>query len=352
MQMKFMAVVALGALVAACGGGADKSGGQAAGGRAIRVVGSSTVYPFTTAVAEQFVRKNPNFAPPIVESTGTGAGMKLFCAGIGSQHPDIEDASRRMKASEAELCQKNGVKTIVEIKVGVDGLAFAAAKKSPLTGLTTEDLYKALAANPYGKPQTAKTWKDVNPALPAIAISVYGPPPTSGTRDSLNELVLEAGCKKNPEMKALKETDEDKYKELCTKIREDGMFVEAGENDNLIVQKIEANPNSVGAFGYSFLEENTDKVKGLAIDGVVPTGQTITDLSYPASRPLFIYVKGEHLNVVPGLKEFVAEYTRESTFGPDGYLARRGLIASPTAEREQMRAIAEGMTPLDVSALK
>ena len=327
----------------------NAAGGEAGGASRdqIRAVGSSTVYPFTTAVAEQFARKNAGFKAPIVESTGTGAGMKLFCAGVGAQYPDIEDASRRIKKSEIADCQKNGVKEIVEIQIGIDGIALAESKSGPAMQLTQADIYKALAAEPYGKPQTAKTWKDVNPALPATPIKVFGPPPTSGTRDAFAELILDKGCNTDPAMEALKKSDSDKHKAICTKIREDGAYVESGENDNLIVQKLEANPDTVGIFGYSFLEENADKLRGIAIKGVVPTYDTIASYEYPGARPLYIYVKSAHLTAIPGLKQFVAEYA--GAWGPDGYLKRRGLIAAPDAVRAASLDIATKLTPFDAA---
>jgi phosphate transport system substrate-binding protein len=336
--------------LAACG--SNTSGGSGTGGSRdqIRAVGSSTVYPFTTAVAEQFGRKNPNFKSPIVESTGTGAGMKLFCGGVGSQYPDVANASRQIKKSELEACQKAGVKDIVEIQIGIDGIMMAESKAGPEMKLTPEQIYKALAKTPYGKPQTAQTWKDVDPSLPAIKIVVYGPPPTSGTRDAFAELILDKGCNADEATKALKKTDEDKYKAICTAIREDGAYVEAGENDNLIVQKLGANPDAVGIFGYSFLEENADKIRGIPLSGIAPTYDTIADYSYPGARPLFIYVKAAHLKVIPGLKEFVAEYA--GAWGKGGYLARRGLIAAPDDVQAKNAEIAKNMTLLDPATVK
>ena len=334
----------------ACQSETENSGGGGSARDQIRAVGSSTVYPFTTVVAEQFARKNAKFKAPIVESTGTGAGMKLFCAGVGTQHPDIENASRRIKKSELEDCVKNGVKDIVEVQVGIDGLAIAESKAGAPIALTLEDVYKALAANPYGKPQTAKTWKDVNPALPAVAIQVYGPPPTSGTRDSLNELIMEPGCGANPEMDVLKKADKDKHKDVCTKIREDGAFVESGENDNLIVQKVAANPDAIGIFGYSFLEENLDSLRGVALNGIAPNYETISSFAYPGARPLYIYVKAAHLNAIPGLKEFVGEYA--SAWDKGGYLTRRGLIAAPDDIRAKNVGIAQNLTLLDPASVE
>jgi phosphate transport system substrate-binding protein len=318
----------------------------------IRAVGSSTVYPFATAVAERFARANPKFGAPIIESTGTGGGFKLFCAGIGAQFPDISNASRRIKSSEVKTCAANGVTAITEIQIGMDGLAVATAKNTPLAGMTLADFYAGLAKNPWGKPNKAKTWKDVNPKLPAIAIRVYGPPPTSGTRDSFNELLMTAGCETKPAMVALKKSNEAKHKSVCTELREDGAFVEAGENDNLIVQKIEANPGTLGAFGYSYLEENMDKLKGLALNGVAPTYETISSFKYPGARTMFIYIKNAHAKAIPAIRPYIAEFSKETTWGAGGYLAKRGLIPSPDAVRAKAAANARTLTPLDPKTVK
>jgi len=331
--------------LAACGG----PGGSGGGTRDVaRAVGSSTVYPFATAVAEKVGQESGK--APVIESTGTGAGMKLFCAGVGTSHPDIENASRRMKASEHADCVANGVKEVVEIQVGIDGIAFAEATVGPNVKLTPVDVYKALAANPFGEANKAKSWKDVNPSLPNIPILVYGPPTTSGTRDALAELILEAGCKTDPAMKALKETDEDKFKKICTQVREDGPYVDSGENDNLIVQKIAQNPKAIGVFGYSFLEENADKLKGIPMSGIEPTYATISDFSYPGARPLYIYVKKAHVGVIKGLTEYVTEWTK--AWGPDGYLKSKGMVVSPDEVRAKNAEIAKNMTPLDPAELK
>lgn len=323
---KILVAVSFGALaLSACQQGGNGGQGGSGGSRdQIRIVGSSTVYPFTTSVAEQFVRNNPGLKAPIVESTGTGGGMKLFCAGVGAQHPDIENASRRIKKSEFEDCQKNGVTQVLEVPIGIDGLALIEGKANTQFSLTLADVYKALAATPFGKPNTAKTWKDVNPSLPAVEIRAYGPPPTSGTRDAFVELIMDKGCNTDPAMKALKDSDADKHKEICTKVREDGAFIEGGENDNLLVQKVAANPGSIGIMGYSFLDENADKVRGIPLNGVMPTTATIASYEYPGSRPLYIYVKGDHLTAIPGIREFVAEFAKG--WVPGGYLSRRGLI--------------------------
>ena len=318
----------------------------------MRAVGSSTVYPFAKQVAERVARANPRLGSPIIESTGTGAGIKLFCAGVGERFPDVANASRRMKASEAKACASNGVTKITEIQVGIDGIALSTSKRTPLAGLTTRDVYLALAKTPFGKPNRAKTWKDVNGKLPALPIRVYGPPPTSGTRDAFGELVMTAGCDSNPGMAAVKKANEAKYKAICTGMREDGAFIEAGENDNLIVQKLEANPGTVGIFGYSYLESNTDLLKGIAINGVSPTYDTISSFKYPGARPLFVYIKNAHVGAIPSIRAFVAEFTKESAFGPSGYLRQAGLIAAPNQVRARAQVAARSLAPLNFASLK
>jgi phosphate transport system substrate-binding protein len=337
---KYISIIALGLLATIT---------HAQGRDQITVVGSSTVYPFTTAVAEQFGRGG-KFKTPKVESTGTGGGIKLFCNGVGPQHPDVANASRRMKAAEFQTCTQNGVKDILEVKIGFDGLTISESKKGKLDALTRKDVYLALAkqvpnpsnpteliANPY------KTWKDVNSSLPATKIEVLGPPPTSGTRDSFAELFMEAGCQQYPWIKSLKDIDEKRYKRVCHTIREDGAYVEAGENDNLIAQKLATNPNALGIFGFSFLEENTDKLKGLKIDGIEPTFETIASAKYPTSRPLFIYVKKGHVGTIPGLKEFVVEYVSDKAIGEEGYLTDRGLVALEKSSLTKVRADVNSM---------
>jgi len=293
----------------------------------ITAVGSSTVYPFTTTVAEQFGRGG-KFKTPKVESTGTGGGIKLFCNGIGPQHPDVANASRAMKKSEFETCAKNGVTDILEIKIGYDGLTIAENKTGALSALTKKQVYLALAktisVNGQMVANPNKTWKDVDASLPAIKIEVLGPPPTSGTRDSFLELFMEAGC-------------ELENKKACHAIREDGAFIEAGENDNLIAQKLAANKNALGIFGFSFLEENTDKLKGLKIDGIAPSFETISNAKYTAARPLFIYVKKQHIGVIPGLKEFANEYVSDKAIGEEGYLSDRGLVSLDKSDLAKTR---------------
>ncbi|MFN3992810.1 MAG: PstS family phosphate ABC transporter substrate-binding protein [Tabrizicola flagellatus] len=300
----------------------------------IRIVGSSTVFPYTQAVAEEFA--NQGGAAPVVESTGTGGGMQIFCGGVGADHPDITGASRAMKKSEYELCAQNGVTDITEALIGYDGLAIAISRANETDwNLTLEQVYKALAAkvpvdgalvdNPY------KKWSDVDASLPDTPILAYGPPPTSGTRDAFVELAMHKGCESTDYAKKLKETaSEDDYKKFveedCSRMRQDGLFVEAGENDNLIVQRLEADPNAVGIFGYSFLYENLDKLKDVKINGVEANQDTIATFEYPISRPLFIYVKNAHRGVIPGLNEFLATYASDAAMGAGGYLEERGLV--------------------------
>ena len=349
MTVKFAVLAAASASLAltACG----SQGGAGADSRdSIRAVGSSTVFPFAKAVAESFTRSNPQFKSPIIESTGTGGGMKLFCSGLGAATPDIADASRRMKADEFATCKANGVTDIVEIQVGLDGIAFAAAKNGIAMNLSPEIIYKALAANPYGKPQMAKTWRDVDPSLPADPILVYGPPSTSGTRDALKELVLQKGCESDPAMKAMKDAKKDEYEKTCTEIRSDGAYVDQGEQDNLIVQKIENNSKAVGIFGYSYLEENADRLKALTVNGVAPTYENISTFKYGEARPLYIYVKKAHLDAIPGLRQYIAEWTK--MWNKDGPLAKIGLVPSPAGVMAANGKIAGEFSLLDGSQLK
>ncbi len=323
---------------------------QAMARDAITIVGSSTVFPFATAVAETFGRDG-KFKTPKVESTGTGGGIKLFCAGTGVDFPDIANASRPMKATEFETCEKNGVKGITEVKIGFDGIVLAESKVGKPMDLTLKDIFLALAKdvpNAAGDlvPNPNKTWKDVNPALPATKIEVLGPPPTSGTRDAFAELAMEGGCNSFPSLKDFKKTDEKKHKAVCQGIREDGTFVEAGENDNLIVQKLVQNANALGVFGYSYLEQNGEKLRGAKINGVTPDYQTIASGKYPVSRALYFYVKDAHVGKIPGLKEYVAAFTNDKAWGPDGYLADKGLIALPTAERIASAKNARELVPM------
>jgi phosphate transport system substrate-binding protein len=316
----------------------------------IRIVGSSTVFPFSTAVAEIF-GKTTDFKTPVVESTGSGGGMKLFCAGVGLEHPDITNASRRIKASEFEKCSANGV-TITEVKIGFDGIVLANAKSAPQLSLTKQQIFLALAKEvpQDGKmvPNPYTNWNQIDPSLPDAKIEVLGPPPTSGTRDAFVELAMEGGAKTFESLKALRKSDKKAFKAIAHAIREDGHYVEAGENDNLIVQKLEANPKAVGIFGFSFLDQNADKIKGANVDGVSPEFEAIAAGDYGISRSLFFYVKQEHVDAVPGISAFVDEFTSERAWGDDGYLAVKGLIPLPQAERDAIRASAMGMSPLSM----
>ncbi len=320
--------------------------------RNIRIVGSSTVYPFSRAVVERFARANPGVPTPIVESTGTGGGIKLFCGGVGAGFPDIANASRRMKLSEFRACAANGVSQITEVQIGLDGIAIATARATGMTGLTTRDVYVALAKTPFGKPNTTKTWKDVNARYPALPIRIYGPPSTSGTRSSVEDLLMEPGCAANPAMAAMKKTNEARYNQICKTIRSDGAYVDAGENDNLIVQKLEMNPGTVGLFGYSYLEHNDNRLKGLALNGVQPTYETIASFRYPGARPMFMYIKNAHLRAIPGIRAYAAEFVREGTFCPKGYLRPAGLIALSDAQRQRSARMATSMTPMTAAGLK
>lgn len=324
----------------------------------ISIVGSSTVFPFATVVAEHF-GKSTKFKTPKIESTGSGGGLKLFCEGVGVKHPDITNASRRIKKSECETCAKNGVKDIVEVQIGYDGITLANSKKAKQMKLTLKDIYLALAKevpDPKGGekliPNPYKTWKDVNPALPDIKIEVLGPPPTSGTRDAFAELAMEGGAKTFEWIKAMKKKDKKHYKAICHTIREDGAWIDAGENDNLIVQKLAVNPNAVGVFGFSFLDQNTDKLQGSEVNGAVPTFKGIASGKYPLSRPLFFYVKRAHVDMIPGVKDYLKEFTSDKTWGSDGYLAERGMIPMTDDERKKVKAAVEAMKTLSCGDLK
>jgi len=326
------------------------TGAQAQTRDQIRIVGSSTVFPYTQAVAEQFAAATGG-AAPVVESTGTGGGFQVFCGGVGVDHPDITGASRAMKKSEFELCATNGVDSVTEVLIGYDGLSIAHSQQGPELSLTKAQIFQALAsevevngeivANPY------KNWNEIDASLPAAPITVFGPPPTSGTRDAFVELVMIEGCEAFPAIAAL---EDDRKDEVCERMRQDGPFVEAGENDNLIVQRLNADTNALGIFGYSFLYENADTLKAVSVEGVAPTFETIADGSYTVSRPLFIYLKNAHKGVIPGFAEFVTEYVSEASFGEGGYLSERGLIPLPTEQRTAVRATVEANTAMAAPA--
>ena len=352
MNIKF---IALSAAAAVAGSLAFADTASAQSRDQIRVVGSSTVYPFTTAVAEQFGKSGAG-KTPVVESTGTGGGMKLFCAGVGVSHPDVTNASRRMKSGEFADCQKNGVGDIVEINIGFDGLTIAQSKAGAPISLKLSQVFLALAeqvpdkdgklvANPY------KNWSDIDSSLPATKIEVLGPPPTSGTRDSLHELFLEVGALQIPSIAELRKSDSKAFDKVWKSIRKDGAYVEAGENDNVIVAKLEANKNAFGVFGYSFLEENLAKLRGVPLDGVAPDFDAIAGNKYKGARRMFVYIKLKHIGLVPGLDKFMAEYVSTKALGKDGYLARKGLVTLPPAELEAVRKTVTAQTPLTAAGL-
>jgi phosphate transport system substrate-binding protein len=321
----------------------------------IRIVGSSTVYPFATSVAEEF-GKTSGFKTPVVESTGSGGGLKLFCSGVGADYVDIANASRRIKASEVARCVKNGVTGIIEVKIGYDGIVLANSRESGRLSISLREIWLALAKDVPGADGAMvanfhTNWNEIAPALPDVRIEVLGPPPTSGTRDAFLELAMEGGCRTFPEIKALKKIDKTAFKKLCHTIREDGAFVEAGENDNLIVQKLEANPRAFGIFGHSFLDQNRDKLQGSIVDDVEPTFDNIAAGDYPVSRSLFFYAKLAHVGVVPGIEEYLAEFTDEETWGDFGYLTDKGLIPLLEEEREEVRDRAMSLTPLDAQEI-
>ena len=332
------------------------SGLQAKAEEQIKIVGSSTVFPFSTAVAEEFGRKT-KYKTPIVESTGSGGGMKLFCSGNGKQHPDITNASRRIKSKEFKKCSDAGIK-IVEIKVGYDGIVLANSKKANIVKLSTRDIYMALAekvpANEDGselQENPYQTWKDINPNLPDVKIEVLGPPPTSGTRDAFVELAMDAGAKTFPAIKELRgssKAGKNEFKKIARTIREDGAFIEAGENDNLIIQKLDQNPNAIGIFGFSFLDQNTDKIQGSIVNGAKPTFDNILVGDYPISRSLFFYVKKNHIRMKPSITEFVREFTSDSAMGPYGYLIEKGLIPLSDEEYTKYKLAGDNLIELEL----
>jgi phosphate transport system substrate-binding protein len=320
----------------------------------IRIVGSSTVFPFSTAVAEEFGTIT-SFRTPVVESTGTGGGMKLFCSGVGTGHPDVTNASRRIKKSEMEKCASNGVTHITEIKIGFDGIVLANSLKAPMASFTLRHIFLGLAkqvpADKTGamlRPNPYKKWSDIDPSLPEGKIEVLGPPPTSGTRDAFAELALEGGCQTFSGIKAMKKKDKKAYKALCHSIREDGAYVEVGENDNLIIQKLESNTDAFGVFGFSFLDQNQDKVQGSLVNKVGPEFKNIADGAYPVARSLYLYVKNAHVGVIPGIEAFITEFTGDTATGEYGYLTDKGLIPLSGAERKQQMETAARMAPLSM----
>ena len=319
----------------------------------IRIVGSSTVFPFSTTVAERF-GKETDFPTPVIESTGTGGGLKLFCAGIGEEHPDITNASARIKQSQVDDCASNGIKDIVEVKIGYDGIVIANSRDSAPLEVTLQDVFLALAKDvPAGEdgktqPNPYMMWSDIRPELPKTKIEVLGPPPTSGTRAAFVEIAMEGGCKSFSWIKDLKGSDKSAYKTLCHSIREDGAFIEAGENDNLIVQKLQAAPTQFGIFGFSFLDQNSDVLQGALVDGVAPEFEDIASGDYPVSRSLFFYVKKDHVGVIPGMEEFLAAFSSEDAWGEEGYLTDKGLIPLGDEERASVAKTVADLAPLSM----
>ena len=318
----------------------------------IKIVGSSTVYPFATVVAERFGKKT-KFKTPVIESTGSGGGLKLFCKGIGVEHPDITNASRRIKQSEIDNCAKAGINEITEIKIGYDGIVIANSRKGQNLSLTKRQIFLALSPmipSPSGKEVLVanpnKTWSDVDASLPNIAIEVLGPPPSSGTRDAFAELAMEGGCKTFRWLADIKKQDKNRYKSICRSVREDGPYIEVGENDNLIVSKLNANPNALGVFGYSFLDQNSDTIQGSMVDGALPTFENIADGTYKVSRPLYFYVKNAHASSIPGVKQYVREFTSKGAIGQSGYLSDKGLIPMPNSEYKEFASAGKKLTPL------
>ena len=353
----------LGALAAACSPSVDLSEIDASSGELqvfaaapdekIRIVGSSTVAPFSTTVAEQFGAVS-EFPTPIVETTGTGGGFKAFCQGIGPKEPSIANASRPVKPSEIELCRKAGVTEIVPVKIGYDGIVLANAKTSPHMDLSKAEIFLALAEQiPDGQggwiDNPNETWKDVADHLPDMPILVSGPPPTSGTRDAFAELALEGGAEEIPELAALKESDPDLFAKKATTIRMDGKWIDSGENDTAIVQTLMKNPDSIGIMGYSFLEQNLDRLKGANIEGHEPTFSEIASGDYGISRSMYFYVKKQNVNLVPGITDFISEFTQEDAWGPTGYLVEKGLIPLQEDEREAVRQRALALETMDAA---
>ena len=319
----------------------------------IKIVGSSTVFPFATVVAEQF-GKSTSFKTPVIESTGSGGGLKLFCAGIGANHPDMTNASRRIKQSEIDRCAKNGINVVAEVKVGYDGIVISNKKGSPKFDLSKKQVFMALAkmvpingkmvANPY------KMWSDIDPNLPKVKIEVLGPPPTSGTRDAFTELAMREGAKAFPMLKQLRKAEGKKaFRKYADAVREDGAYIEAGENDKMIVNKLEANPNAFGIFGFSFLDQNADKIQGTMIAGTEPTFENIASGDYSISRSLYFYIKKAHVGVIPGIAEYAARFTSADAIGEDGYLIEKGLIPLSDAERDAVVSAIKTFKHVDLS---
>lgn len=315
----------------------------------ILAAGSSTVYPFTSAVAERFHAANGQFPAPVIQATGTGPGFAAFCAGVGGTHPDVADASRRIRPEEMAQCRAHGITSITELQIGMDGIALVQSPAAPPIRLTRREIYEALAATPYGQPNSKRRWREISPSLPDIPILVYGPPEGDGTRDSFVEMIMIPGCESNAEMRRLRAQDEARFHQVCGTIRRDGAYAAGGEDDQRTVMQLIVNPGAIGIFGYSYLEQEGDRLHGITLDGVAPSAETIASGRYAGARPLFVYVKADQADRVGGLRQFLAEYAR--AIAPGGYLARQGLIPAPEAVRTQTAQAASSLTPLNAGSL-
>lgn len=316
----------------------------------ILVAGSSTVFPFTQAVATRFHGSNAQLPQPVVQSTGTGQGFELFCAGVGGTHPDVVGASRRIKPEELQACRSHGINNVTELQIGIDGLAFVQSPSAPAVRLTRREIYEALAANPYGRPNTKRRWNEINPSFPDIPILFYGPPAEDGTRDSLVELILIPACESDPAMRQMRDQDQRRFREICSTIRSDGAYVASGEDDQRTAVQLIVNPGAIGIFGYGYLEREGERLRGIAIEGVVPDNETIASGRYAGARPLYIYVKADQADRVQGLRAFLTEYA--NAIGPNGYLVQRGLIPAPEPVRQQTAQAAAALTPLNPANLR
>ena len=346
--MRTKLIAAAGLLFALCACGQTTAGVDDR--QHILIAGSSTVYPFTKAVAEHFHGRNGQIAMPVVQSTGTGEGFRQFCAGNGGSYPDIVDASRRMRAEEMEQCRANGITNVSELQIGIDGVAFVQSPAAPAIRLSKRQIYEALAATPYGQPNSKRRWNEIDPSFPDIPILFYGPPARDGTRDALAELILVPGCESDPAMARLREQNEAEHERICTTVRNDGAYVESGEDDQRTSVQLIVNPGAIGIFGYGYLERQGDRLKGIPIEGVAPDAQSIASGRYAGARPLYIYVKVDRADQVPGLRPFLAEYA--NAIGPGGYLAQRGLIPAADPVRNRTVQQASALTPLNPASLR
>lgn len=343
--------------LAACG----SNEGEIAGDGLV-VSGSSTVYPFSQAIADATMSANPDLSPISVDSTGTVEGITAFCAAASAPtaedgdgetaapRPDIVNASRRMTAQEFATCQSNGVTDIVELRIGTDGIVFVSSQDGGISlNVTPRILYTALAAEPYGEEQSNTNWSDVDPSLPNEAITVYGPPQSSGTRQSLLELVLKPGCTANGRLGAPEQADEERYQDVCATLRDDSGFLDQGERDDVIIRKVASNKRALAVVGYSWFEENQELVKAMTYEGIEPNSETISDGSYPASRPLFMYINKARAEVIPGLNPYLVQW--QASWDGSGPLSDIGFVPASEDGRAGMAEGAENMSVLTEAAL-